>query len=59
MMVFAVCAAKGGERFPFAVSYGGETNATSVAHFLDAPAGKHGFVLQRHESHRPRELPGA
>lgn len=44
MMVFAVCAAKGGERFPFAVSYGGETNATSVAHLLDAPAGKHGFV---------------
>ena len=34
MVVFAVCAAKGSERFPFAVSYGGETNATSVAHFL-------------------------
>ena len=31
-------------RFPFVVSYGGATNATSVAHFLDAPAGKHGFV---------------
>ena len=44
MMVFAVCAAKGGERFPFAVSYGGETNASSVAHLLDAPAGRHGFV---------------
>ena len=38
MVVFAVCAAKGSERFPFAVSYGGETNATSVAHLLDAPA---------------------
>ena len=44
MAILAVCAAKGGERFPFAVSYGGETNATSVAHLLDAPAGKHGFV---------------
>ena len=32
------------DRFPFVVSYGGATNATSVAHFLDAPAGKHGFV---------------
>ena len=31
-------------RFPFPISYGGETNATSVAHLLDAPAGKHGFV---------------
>ena len=31
-------------RFPFQISYGGETNATSVAHLLDAPAGKHGFV---------------
>ena len=34
-------------RFPFVVSYGGATNATSVAHFLDAPAGKHGFVRVR------------
>ena len=34
----------GGERFPFIVSYGGADNATSVAHLLDAPAGKHGFV---------------
>ena len=32
------------DMFPFVVSYGGETNASSVAHFLDAPAGKHGFV---------------
>ena len=32
------------ERFPFVVSYGGADNATSVAHLLDAPAGKHGFV---------------
>lgn len=31
-------------RFPFQISYGGETNVTSVAHLLDAPAGKHGFV---------------
>ena len=34
----------GGARFPFHVSYGGASNATSVAHMLDAPAGKHGFV---------------
>jgi len=32
------------DRFPFVVSYGGADNASSVAHFLDAPAGKHGFV---------------
>lgn len=30
--------------FPFVISYGGATNATSVAHFLGAPAGAHGFV---------------
>ena len=36
--------AKSGERFPFTVSYGGADNATSVAHLLDAPAGRHGFV---------------
>lgn len=41
---YAVAAEADGSRFPFAVSYGGETNATSVAHFLDAPAGRHGFV---------------
>ena len=33
-----------GARFPFVVSYGGADNASSVAHLLDAPAGKHGFV---------------
>lgn len=30
--------------FPFVISYDGPDNASSVAHFLDAPAGKHGFV---------------
>jgi hypothetical protein len=30
--------------FPFVISYDGPDNASSVAHFLDAPAGKHGFI---------------
>ncbi len=30
--------------FPFVISYDAPDNASSVAHFLDAPAGKHGFV---------------
>lgn len=30
--------------FPFLISYDGPTNATSMAHLLDAPAGKQGFV---------------
>ena len=42
--VSAVCTAEGDARFPFVVSYGGADNASSVAHLLDAPAGKHGFV---------------
>ena len=42
--VSAVCAAEGDARFPFVVSYGGADNASSVAHLLDTPAGKHGFV---------------
>ena len=42
--VSVVCAAEGDARFPFVVSYGGADNASSVAHLLDAPAGKHGFV---------------
>ena len=37
-------AAEVDDRFPFVVSYGGADNASSVAHLLDAPAGKHGFV---------------
>ena len=40
----AACAAEGEAWFPFVISYGGEANASSVAHLLDAPAGKHGFV---------------
>ena len=40
---FALASAADG-RFPFVVSYGGADNASSVAHILDAPAGKHGFV---------------
>lgn len=30
--------------FPFVISYDGEDNASSVKHFLSAPAGKDGFV---------------
>lgn len=30
--------------FPFLISYDGPDNASSVAHLLDAPAGKHGFL---------------
>jgi len=30
--------------FPFLLSYDGPDNASSMAHLLDAPAGKHGFV---------------
>ncbi len=30
--------------FPFVISYDGPDNASSVAHLLDAPAGKYGFV---------------
>ncbi len=30
--------------FPFVISYDGPDNASSVAHLLDAPAGKHGFI---------------
>jgi hypothetical protein len=30
--------------FPFLISYDGPDNASSVAHLLDAPAGKHGFI---------------
>lgn len=41
---FSAGTAAASERFPFVVSYGGEENASSVAHLLDAPAGKHGFV---------------
>ena len=40
----AACVAEGEAWFPFLISYGGEANASSVAHLLDAPAGKHGFV---------------
>jgi hypothetical protein len=30
--------------FPFVISYDAQDNASSMAHLLDAPAGKHGFV---------------
>jgi hypothetical protein len=30
--------------FPFVISYDGPDNASSVAHLLQAPAGRHGFV---------------
>src|SRR5512133_3762575 len=29
---------------PFLISYDGPDNASSMAHLLDAPAGKHGFI---------------
>ncbi|HID76233.1 MAG TPA: hypothetical protein EYP56_09590 [Planctomycetaceae bacterium] len=43
--VLAVTAAWGGEPlFPFVVSYETPDNATNISGWLDAPAGKHGFV---------------
>lgn len=30
--------------FPFLISYDGPDNASSMAHLLDTPAGKHGFI---------------
>ena len=42
--VSMTCMADGDSWFPFVISYAGADNASSVAHFLDAPAGKHGFV---------------
>ena len=30
--------------FPFLISYDGPDNASSMAHLLDAPAGRHGFI---------------
>ena len=49
VMVFLVCPTTStGEEspslFPFVISYDGPDNASSMAHLLDAPAGKHGFV---------------
>ncbi len=43
----AICAAPVGAEenlFPFVVSYDSPENATNVAHWLERPAGKHGFV---------------
>ena len=51
LVVTALCAIADGKvfpddagMFPFAVSYDSPSNAVNVASFLDAPAGKHGFV---------------
>ena len=44
LLVGVVQAQEAGGLFPFLISYDGPTNATSMAHLLDAPAGKHGFV---------------
>ena len=44
VVLATACMAEGNAWFPFVISYGGEANASSVAHLLDAPAGKHGFV---------------
>ncbi len=30
--------------FPFVISYDGPNNASSMAHIIEAPAGKHGFI---------------
>ena len=42
-----VAAADGPPMFPFVISYDAPDNATSMAHLLDAPAGRHGFVRVR------------
>ncbi len=50
MLLIAVClpglsaAAEFAPLFPFLISYDAPDNATSMAHLLDAPAGKHGFI---------------
>ncbi len=45
MVALAVCAAETpAPLFPFLISYDAPDNASSMAHLLDAPAGKHGFV---------------
>jgi hypothetical protein len=44
LTVLAVRAEELPPMFPFVISYDGPDNASSVAHLLDAPAGKHGFV---------------
>ncbi len=45
MVAWAVCAAETpAPLFPFLISYDAPDNASSMAHLLDAPAGKHGFV---------------
>jgi len=44
-LALAACAAEDlAPLFPFLISYDAPDNASSVAHLLDAPAGKHGFV---------------
>jgi len=43
-LAFAVQAQEAAPLFPFVISYDGPDNASSVAHLLDAPAGRHGFV---------------
>ncbi len=42
--VFACGAEELAPLFPFLISYDAPDNVTSMAHLLDAPAGKHGFV---------------
>jgi hypothetical protein len=43
-MAFLAAGAEPPPLFPFLVSYDAPDNAASMAHLLDAPAGKHGFV---------------
>ena len=42
--LLAACPLAAAQPFPFLISYDGPDNASSVAHLLEAPAGKHGFV---------------
>ena len=43
-LLLSIVATADDRMFPFVISYAGADNASSVAHFLDAPAGKYGFV---------------
>jgi hypothetical protein len=61
MVALAVCAEEAASPlFPFLISYDAPDNAVSMAHLLDAPAGKHGFVrVQDGRSLRTRGASGS
>lgn len=44
LFAFSCMADKPTEMFPFVISYDAQENVVNMAHLLDAPAGKHGFV---------------